>query len=106
VRRSDFAVRPGSRKPGLSFVENAILKARHASVCSGLPALADDSGLEVDALGGQPGVHSARYAGGSQRCCGNNRKLLEALATYPRRNAPRDFTACWRCCATPQTRCR
>ena len=49
---------------GLSLVENAILKARHAARVSGLPALADDSGLAVDALGGAPGIYSARYAGG------------------------------------------
>ncbi len=64
---------------GLSFVENAIIKARHASAATGLPAIADDSGLEVDFLDGQPGIHSARYAGdaGDQA---NNEKLLAALA--------------------------
>ena len=49
---------------GLSFIENALIKARHAARISGLPALADDSGLAVDALGGAPGIHSARYADG------------------------------------------
>jgi len=63
---------------GLSFVENAILKARHAARVSGLPALADDSGLAVDALGGAPGIRSARYADG-QGDAANNAKLLEAL---------------------------
>jgi XTP/dITP diphosphohydrolase len=63
---------------GLSFVENAILKARHAAHVSGLPALADDSGLAVDALGGAPGIHSARYADG-QGDAANNAKLLVAL---------------------------
>ncbi|SDU30436.1 XTP/dITP diphosphohydrolase [Pseudomonas pohangensis] len=63
---------------GLSFVENAILKARHAARVSGLPALADDSGLAVDALGGAPGIHSARYADG-QGDAANNAKLLVAL---------------------------
>ena len=63
---------------GLSFVENAILKARHAARVSGLPALADDSGLAVDALGGAPGIYSARYAGGKDDAA-NNAKLLEAL---------------------------
>ncbi len=67
---------------GLSFVENAILKARHAARLSGLPALADDSGLAVDALGGAPGIHSARYAGGGGDAA-NNAKLLEALREVP-----------------------
>lgn len=63
---------------GLSFVENAILKARHAARVSGLPALADDSGLAVDCLGGAPGIYSARYADGLGDAA-NNAKLLEAL---------------------------
>ncbi|WPC04891.1 RdgB/HAM1 family non-canonical purine NTP pyrophosphatase [Pseudomonas benzenivorans] len=67
---------------GLSFVENAILKARHAARVSGLPALADDSGLAVDFLGGAPGIYSARYAGG-QGDAANNAKLLEALKAVP-----------------------
>lgn len=67
---------------GLSFVENAILKARHAAQVSGLPALADDSGLAVDHLGGAPGIHSARYSGtGDDQA--NNRKLLEVLQGVP-----------------------
>ena len=67
---------------GLSFVENAILKARHASRICGLPALADDSGLAVDALGGAPGIYSARYADG-QGDAANNAKLLDALKDVP-----------------------
>ena len=67
---------------GLSFVENAILKARHAARVSGLPALADDSGLAVDALGGAPGIRSARYADG-QGDAANNAKLLDALKDVP-----------------------
>jgi len=67
---------------GLTFIENAILKARHASQISGLPALADDSGLTVDYLQGAPGVHSARYSA-SGGDAGNNRKLLEALQGVP-----------------------
>lgn len=67
---------------GLSFVENAILKARHAAQISGLPALADDSGLAVDALGGAPGIYSARYAGGKNDGA-NNAKLLQALHGLP-----------------------
>ena len=65
---------------GLTFVENAILKARHAAEASGLPAIADDSGLEVDALDGAPGVRSARYAGEDAGDAANNARLLEALA--------------------------
>lgn len=80
--QADFAV-PEVAETGLSFVENAILKARHAAAHTGLPALADDSGLEVDALAGQPGVHSARYAGEPADDAANNRKLLEALADVP-----------------------
>jgi XTP/dITP diphosphohydrolase len=67
---------------GLSFVENAILKARHAARVSGLPALADDSGLAVDFLGGAPGIYSARYADG-QGDAANNAKLLEVLQEVP-----------------------
>ncbi|HEX8596514.1 MAG TPA: RdgB/HAM1 family non-canonical purine NTP pyrophosphatase [Pseudomonas sp.] len=67
---------------GLSFVENAILKARNAARISGMPALADDSGLAVDYLGGAPGIYSARYADG-QGDAANNAKLLEALKDVP-----------------------
>ncbi len=68
---------------GLSFVENALLKARHAAAISGLPALADDSGLCVDALDGAPGLHSARYAGNMGDAQANIEKLLEAMAEVP-----------------------
>lgn len=68
---------------GLSFVENAILKARNACKFSGLPALADDSGLEVDALQGAPGIYSARYAGLDASDKDNYIKLLEALKDVP-----------------------
>lgn len=67
---------------GLSFIENAILKARHAARVSGLPALADDSGLAVDFLGGAPGIHSARYSGTGDDAA-NNAKLLEVLKDVP-----------------------
>ncbi len=80
--QSDFAVQDAD-ETGLSFVENAIIKARHAARVTGLPALSDDSGLEVDALNGAPGIYSARYAGAG---CGddeNNRKLLQALEQVP-----------------------
>jgi len=68
---------------GLTFVENALIKARHASQVTGLPALADDSGLIVDALGGAPGLYSARYAGSPTDAAANNAKLLEALRAVP-----------------------
>jgi XTP/dITP diphosphohydrolase len=67
---------------GLSFVENAILKARNAARISGLPALADDSGLAVDCLGGAPGIYSARYADGKDDAA-NNAKLLDAMKDVP-----------------------
>ena len=67
---------------GLSFVENNIIKARNAARISGLPALADDSGLAVDFLGGAPGIYSARYADG-QGDAANNAKLLDALKDVP-----------------------
>ena len=68
---------------GLTFVENAILKARHAARISGLPAIADDSGIEVDALNGQPGIYSARYAGEDASDTDNNAKLLKNLEGLP-----------------------
>ena len=68
---------------GLSFVENAILKARHAAAESGLPAIADDSGLEVDALMGAPGIYSARYAGPGASDAQNLQKLLTELEQVP-----------------------
>ncbi|MCE8052624.1 RdgB/HAM1 family non-canonical purine NTP pyrophosphatase [Billgrantia desiderata] len=76
--QSDFGVAE-VEETGLTFVENALLKAREASRASGLPALADDSGLEVDALAGQPGIYSARFAGEPKSDRRNNAKLLESL---------------------------
>ncbi len=64
---------------GKSFIENAILKARHASAHTGLPALADDSGIEVDFLRGAPGIYSARFAGEPSNDVANNEKLLQSL---------------------------
>jgi len=68
---------------GLTFVENAIVKARHACAASGLPAIADDSGLEVDALHGEPGIYSARFAGLNATDSENNLKLLTRLDGVP-----------------------
>ena len=72
---------------GLTFVENALLKARNAAAATGGPAIADDSGLEVDALGGVPGIRSARYAGEPADDGANIDKLLAALADEPDRGA-------------------
>lgn len=74
-------------EPHCTFVENALAKARHVSRASGLPALADDSGICVDALGGAPGVFSARYAGEPKSDERNNEKLLEALRDETDRSA-------------------
>jgi XTP/dITP diphosphohydrolase len=68
---------------GVTFAENALLKARHAARLSGLPAIADDSGIEVDALGGRPGVYSARYAGEGATDLANLQKMLEELRDVP-----------------------
>ena len=80
--QSDFAV-PEAEENGLSFIENALIKARNAARHTGLPAMADDSGIEVDALNGAPGIYSARYAGLNKSSADNNRKLLEALGDMP-----------------------
>jgi XTP/dITP diphosphohydrolase len=80
--QSDFAV-PEADETGLTFVENAIIKARNAAAHTGLPAIADDSGLEVDALNGAPGIYSARYAGAGATDADNNDKLLRTLRDTP-----------------------
>ncbi len=72
-----------AEETGLTFIENAILKARHAAQITGLPAIADDSGLAVDALGGAPGIYSARYAGEEASDQQNLEKLLVALQDVP-----------------------
>lgn len=80
--QSDFGV-PEAEETGLTFVENAIIKARNASAHSGLAAIADDSGIEVDALRGAPGIYSARYAGAGASDEENLQKLLSDLAEVP-----------------------
>ena len=92
VPQSELGI-PEAGEPHGTFVENALAKARHASSRSGLPAFADDSGICVAALGGAPGVHSARYAGAlsaggsDDQDARNNRKLIEALADKADRRA-------------------
>lgn len=80
--QSEFGIRPPV-EDGDSYVTNALIKARHAAAASGLPAIADDSGIEVDALGGRPGIHTARYAGPREDAEANNDKLLAELAGMP-----------------------
>jgi XTP/dITP diphosphohydrolase len=82
VPQSEFGIVP-PHEDGDSFAANALIKARHAAAASGLPAIADDSGLEVEALGGRPGLHSARYAGPSADDRANNERLLAELAEVP-----------------------
>lgn len=82
VAQSSFT-RESVPETGLTFVENAILKARHATSVSGLPAVADDSGIEVDALQGRPGIYSARYAGPGASDADNLNRLLVELAGVP-----------------------
>ena len=84
--QADFDV-VEAEENGLSFIENAILKARNAARQTGFAALADDSGLCVDALGGAPGIYSARYAGANAQDADNNTKLLETLKEHSNRGA-------------------
>ena len=86
VPQSDFQV-PEAEETGLTFVENAILKARNAAAHTGLPAIADDSGLEVDALNGAPGIYSARFSGADASDSKNNALLIDMLGDLP--DAPR-----------------
>ena len=80
--QSAYGVEPPP-ETGTTFLSNALIKARHAARVAQLPAVADDSGLEVDALGGAPGVYSARYAGEGSDAAANNAKLLKALTGVP-----------------------
>jgi XTP/dITP diphosphohydrolase len=82
VPQGDYGV-TDAEETGLTFVENAILKARNAAAHTGLPAIADDSGIEVDALKGAPGIYSARYAGTGATDQENLQRLLEALRNVP-----------------------
>lgn len=88
IPQSDFSI-PEAEEIGLSFVENAILKARNAARYANLPAVADDSGLEIDALNGRPGIYSARYAGKNAADKDNNAKVLNEMRNIPenKRNA-------------------
>ena len=92
IKQSEFDVSDVA-ETGTTFVENAIIKARHAANHSGLPALADDSGIEVDALYGAPGVYSARYAGQHGADEANNMKLLNEMKNV----ADKDRTARFQC---------
>ena len=86
---------------GSSFLENAIIKARVAAVVGKLPAVADDSGLEVDALGGAPGIHSARYAEGTD--ADRRRKLLSELESVPEENRLATFVCAMAVCSPDGT---
>lgn len=86
VPQSDFGV-PECPEPHVTFIENCLAKARHAALHTGLPALADDSGICVDALNGAPGVYSARYAGEPKSDQRNNEKLIDALGNESNRKA-------------------
>jgi XTP/dITP diphosphohydrolase len=92
ARQSEFGISPPA-ETGHTFLENALIKARNAARIAGLPAIADDSGIEIDALGGAPGVYSARYAGEDASDDANLDKLLAALAGL----GPRERGARYRC---------
>ena len=86
IPQSHYGV-PEAEEPHDTFIENALAKARHAAAATGLPALADDSGICVDALGGAPGVYSARWAGEPKSDERNNDRLLQLLASHESRKA-------------------
>ena len=95
---SDLSLQADPEETGSSFAENARIKAEYVCALSGLPALADDSGLCVDALDGAPGIYSARYSGGSD--ADNNQKLLQELKDVPMEKRTARFV-CAICCAWP-----
>lgn len=86
LKQSDFHIESAA-ETGLTFIENALLKARHATAAAGLPAIADDSGLEVDALGGRPGIYSSRFAGEQATDRDNVQKLLTEMVGCAIRSA-------------------
>ena len=92
ISQGEFGITPPV-EDGATFIANALIKACHAAAKTGLPAIADDSGLEVDALGGRPGLHSARYAGPTAAVRDNNELLLAELAGIPEERR----TARYRC---------
>ena len=99
VPQSEFGV-SDAEETGTTYVENALIKARHAAEATGLPAIADDSGIVVDALDGRPGVYSARYAGPGATDADNNALLLQELANVPEDERGAAFH-CVACFVTP-----
>ena len=93
VAQSEFGI-DSPEETGLTFVENALLKARYASKMTGLPAIADDSGLAVDALGGAPGLYSARYAGEEGNDQANRQKLLAEMQNIADEKRGAKFVSC------------
>ncbi|RRN01027.1 RdgB/HAM1 family non-canonical purine NTP pyrophosphatase [Bibersteinia trehalosi] len=93
VAQSEFGIE-SPEETGLTFVENALIKARYAAQMTGLPAIADDSGLAVDALGGEPGLYSARYAGVDGDDATNRQKLLTEMANVADENRTAKFVSC------------
>ena len=93
VAQSEFGI-ASPEETGLTFVENALLKARYASKMTGLPAIADDSGLAVDALGGAPGLYSARYAGEEGNDQANRQKLLAEMQNVADEKRSAKFVSC------------
>ncbi len=94
IAQSELNV-PDADETGLTFIENAIIKARHAAALTGLPAIADDSGLEVDYLDGAPGIYSARYAGANASDNDNLQKLLTSLEGVPSEQRNRSLSLCF-----------
>ncbi|OOH91044.1 non-canonical purine NTP pyrophosphatase, RdgB/HAM1 family [Pasteurellaceae bacterium 15-036681] len=93
IAQSEFGLQ-SPEETGLTFVENALIKARYASKMTGLPAIADDSGLAVDVLGGAPGLYSARYAGVDGDDATNRQKLIRELADVSDQNRGAKFVSC------------